>query len=181
MGLFFDVLSSINNPGQQGSVSQLASITQSVQELASSRGVQPSTMQTVLSVLGNAISPALRQQQSVMGSNQLENLIGRSIGGGAVASVIQSLFPPQAQQQIIEGIAKKTGLSPNAIQGMLPTLIPLVLGLLSMGAKKPGVASAGNSSNSLLSAFLDGNQDGNTDLGDVFKFATRFLNAPGVA
>lgn len=181
MGLFFDVLSAINNPSQQGSVSQLASITQSVQDLASSRGVQPSTMQTVLSILGNAISPALRQQQSVMGSNQLENLIGRSMGGGAVASVVQSLFPPQMQQQIIEGIARKTGLSPNAIQGMLPTLIPVVLGILSMGAKKPGVASAGGANNSLLNAFLDSNQDGNTDLGDVFKFATRFLNAPRAA
>lgn len=181
MGLFFDVLSAINNPNQQGSVSQLASITRSVQDLASSRGVQPATMQTVLSLLGNSISPALRQQQSVLGSSQLENLIGRSLGGGAVASVIQSLFPPQVQQQFIEGIARKTGLSPNAIQGMLPTLIPVVLGLLSMGAKKPGVTSAANSSNSLLNTFLDSNQDGNTDLGDVLKFATRFLNAPRVA
>lgn len=181
MGLFFDVLSSINNPSQQGSVSQLASITKSVQDLAASRGVQPATMQTVLSVLGTAISPALRQQRSVMGSNQLENLIGRSLGGGAVASVIQSLFPPQAQQQIIATIAQKTGLSPNAIQGMLPTLIPIVLGLLSMGAKKPGVAGVEGSNNSLLSAFLDSNQDGNADLGDVFNFATRFLNMPRMA
>lgn len=178
MGLFFDVLSSINNPNQQGSVSQLASITKSVQDLAASRGVQPSTMQTVLSVLGNSISPALRQQRSMMGSNQLENLIGRSLGGGAVASVIQSLFPAQAQQQMIEVIARKTGLSPNAIQGMLPTLIPVVLGLLSMGAKKPGASGSGSSNNALLNVFLDTNQDGNTDLGDVFKFATRFLNAP---
>lgn len=181
MGLFFDVLSAINNPNQQGSVSQLASITQSVQDLASSRGVQPDMMQTMLSVLGSSISPALRQQRSMMGSNQLENLVGRSLGGSAVASVMQSLLPPQTQQQIIETVAQKTGLSPNAIQGMLPTLIPLVLGLLSMGAKKPGVATTGSSGNSLLNAFLDSDQDGDTDLGDVFKFATRFLNAPKVA
>lgn len=181
MGLFFDVLSAINNPNQQGSVSQLASITQSVQELASSRGVQPDVMQTVLSVLGNSMSPVLRQQRSMMGSNQLENLVGRNLGGSAVASVMQSLLPPQTQQQIVETIAKKTGLSPNTIQGMLPTLIPLVLSLLSMGGKKPGVATADGSNNSLLNAFLDGDQDGNADLGDVFKFATRFLNAPKVA
>lgn len=179
MGLFFDVLSAINNPNQQGSAAQLAAITNSLQELSTGRGVQPSTMQAVLSALGSAMRPSLRQQRTVMGSNQLDNLISRGVGGSMVASVIQSLFPPQAQQQLVEGIAQKTGLSPNAIQSMLPTLLSAVLGILSMGARKPGVMTG--SANPLLSAFLDGDRDGDTDLGDVLKFASRFLNTPRVA
>jgi hypothetical protein len=179
MGLFFDVLSAINNPNQQGSAAQLAAITNSLQELSTGRGVQPSTMQAVLSALGGAMRPSLRQQRTVMGSNQLDNLISRGLGGSMMVSVMQSLFPPQAQQQLVEGIAQKTGLSPNAIQSMLPTLLSVVLGILSMGARKPGVTTG--SANPLLSAFLDGDLDGDADLGDVFKFASRFLNAPRVA
>ncbi|WAL61453.1 DUF937 domain-containing protein [Thermocoleostomius sinensis] len=179
MGLFFDVLSAINNPNQQGSVAQLATITNSLQELSAGRGIQPSTMQTVMSVLGQTIRPSLQQQRAVMGSSQLDNLIGRSVGSGAIASVIQSLFPAQLQQQLAEGIAKKTGLSSTMIQSILPMLLTAVLGVFSMGARKPSTST--NAANPLLSAFLDGDRDGNTDLGDLFKFASRFINAPRAA
>jgi hypothetical protein len=43
-----------------------------------------------------------------------------------------------------------------------------------LGAPTPG--SIGT--NPLLTGFLDGDKDGDVDLGDVFKFATRFLNSP---
>jgi len=43
-----------------------------------------------------------------------------------------------------------------------------------MGASTSGVGG----SNSLLNTFLDSDRDGDTDLGDVFKFANRFLNPP---
>jgi hypothetical protein len=54
----------------------------------------------------------------------------------------------------------------SAIQSMLPALLPAIMGLLNMGAGKTG------GTNSLLSAFMGGGND----LGDVFKFANRFLN-----
>ena len=38
MSLFFDVLSAINNPNQQGSVEQLGSVVESLQQLASRQG-----------------------------------------------------------------------------------------------------------------------------------------------
>jgi hypothetical protein len=179
MGLFFDVLSAINNPNQQGNVAQLATIINSLQELSAGRGIQPSTMQTMMSVLGQVIRPSLQQQRTVMGSSQLDNLIGRSVSSGAIASVIQSLFPPQMQQQIAESIAKKTGLSSTMIQSMLPMLLTAVLGVLSMGARKPTATT--NAANPLLSTFLDSDRDGDTDLGDMFKFASRFIMAPRAA
>ncbi|WP_026731221.1 DUF937 domain-containing protein [Fischerella sp. PCC 9605] len=176
MGLFFDVLSAINNPNQQGSVTQLESITNSIQQLATSRGIQPSQMQTVMSVLGNVLRPALQKQQSTLGGNQLQNLIGQAIGTSASASGLQSLMSPQLQQQIVQTVSQRTGLSPNAIQAALPTLTSAVMGLLNMGTTKPGVSG----SNSILSTFLDSDRDGDTDLGDVLRFANRFLNPSAI-
>lgn len=175
MGMFFDVLSAINNPNQQANVSQLASVTNSIQQVATSQGIDAGKTQALLSALGGFLRPALQQQQSAMGSGQFEDLLrglGTGAGTAAGATALSSLLPPQMQQQMIQAIAQKTGLSPNMLQGAMPILIPAVLGLLNMGASKPGTIG----SNPLLKTFLDSDRDGDTDLGDVFKFATRFLS-----
>ncbi|NJP11340.1 MAG: DUF937 domain-containing protein [Leptolyngbyaceae cyanobacterium RU_5_1] len=176
MGLFFDVLSAINNPDQQGSVAQLESVTNSIQQLATEHGIQPSQLQMVMSALGGALRPALQQQQSTVGGNPLGNLMGQVAGAGMGSSMLQSLLSPELQQQISQTIAQRIGISPDVIQSVLPTLIPAVISLLNMGASQSGVQG----SNPLLSAFLDGDRDGDTDLGDVFKFANRFLNPSAV-
>lgn len=176
MGLFFDVLSSINNPNQQGSVEQLSAVTTSLQQLANSQGISPNQMGSVLTALGGALSPALKQQKGMLGGSQLEGLVGQLLGAGAGvgtgAVALQTLLPPQVQKQIAQAVAQKTGLNATVIQGLLPQLLPAVLGLLGMGAPQPG--STGG--NSLLTAFLDSDRSGSTDLGDVVKFAGRFLN-----
>lgn len=172
MGLFFDVLSAINNPNQQGSIAQLESITNSIQQVVISRGIQPSQVENVMSVLGNALRPVLKQQQSTLGGNQFQNLIGQAAGSGMGASGLQSLLTPQLQQQIVQTVSQRTGLSPNVIQAALPTLTSGVLGLLNMGSTKPSTLG----SNPLLNSFLDSDRDGNTDMGNVLKFANRFLN-----
>ncbi|MBW4615517.1 MAG: DUF937 domain-containing protein [Desmonostoc vinosum HA7617-LM4] len=171
MGLFFDVLSAINNPNQQGSVNQLETIVNSIQQVAASRGIQASQMQNVMSVLGNVLRPALKQQ-ATPGGNQLQNLMGQASGIGVGTSGMQSLLSPQLQQQIVQTVSQRTGISANAIQAALPTLTSGVLSLLNMGSTKPGTLGG----NSLLTNFLDSDRDGNTDLGDVFRFANRFLN-----
>ncbi|HEY9643538.1 MAG TPA: hypothetical protein V6C57_23820 [Coleofasciculaceae cyanobacterium] len=167
MSLFFDLLSSINNPNQQGSVAQLESITTNIQKVGAEQGIDSSKMGSIMSVLGDYLGPALQQQQD---SNPLPAMLGQLASGNATA--LQSLFSPQWQQQVVQGIAQKTGVSPNTLQGMLPVLLSSVMGLLHMGAGKPGVGSG----NSLLNAFLSG--DTGNDLGTVFQFANRFLNAP---
>ncbi|MBE9167610.1 DUF937 domain-containing protein [Pleurocapsales cyanobacterium LEGE 06147] len=172
MGLFFEILSAINNPDRQASVSQLESVTNSIQQLAASHGIEPSQMQNIMSVLGNVLRPTLRQQRSTMGGNQLENLIGQAMGSGGISSRLQSLLSSQSLQQISQTVSQRTGLSPDIIQAMLPTLIPSVMELLKMGAPKPGTEG----SNPLLNTFLDSDRDGDTDLGNVMKFANRFLN-----
>jgi hypothetical protein len=171
MGLFFDVLSAINNPNQQANVSQLESLTNSIQNLGASNGIQPAQMQNMVSGLGNLIRPALQQQRAAVGGGQLENLVGQALGAGAGATALQALIPPQLMQQFSQVLSQKTGLSPNLVQSVLPSLLPSVLGLLQMGSGKPGTTN----SNALLNSFLDSDQDGDVDLGDVMKFAGRFL------
>jgi hypothetical protein len=72
-----------------------------------------------------------------------------------------------------QAVSQKTGISVSVIQSALSAVIPAVLSLLNLGTGKPG---SGLSDNPLLSAFLDGDRDGDTDLGDVLKFAIRFIN-----
>ena len=173
MSMFFDILSAINNPSQQGSVPQLADIINSVQNLTSLSGIQPTQLQTMVSEVGNLIRPVLRQQQTTIGSGRLNNLISEVGTNGVNGSAFQSLFSTQQMQQMSETIVQKTGMSPNLIQNTLPTVTNAVLGLLRMGT--PQTAAWGNS-NPLLSSFLDSDKNGDTDLSDAFKFANRFLN-----
>jgi hypothetical protein len=173
MSLFFDVLSSINDPNQQGSVAHLSQIVGNLQQLATTQGLDTAQMQSVLSSVGSFLGPALQQQQGVLGGGQLDNLVGQLGGSGAPATAMQSLIPPQVMQQLLQAVSQKTGLDTGMLQNLLPSLVPTVMGLLNMGASKPG---AGGSGNGLLNAFLNGGSG--ADLGEVFKFANRFLNPP---
>jgi hypothetical protein len=171
MGLFFDVLSAINNPNQQANVGQLETWTQKIGQTAATHGLDSAQMPTILSALGSAVGPALTQQQGLLGGDQFGNLMTQVCSTGNV-SALQSLFPVAMQSEIIESVAQKTGLNPSMLQPLVLTLLPTVLGLLNMGSPKSGQQG----SNPVLNTFLDGDQDGDTDLGDVMKFAGRFLN-----
>lgn len=188
MGLFYDILSSINNPELQGDVSSLEAITKTVQDVTQKNGIDSATTQTMLSTIGNYLRSSLLEQRSTGGNQQLENILGQATGGNALGgllgglgglaggtastALIQSLIPASVQQQIVNTISQKTGLKAEMIQGLLPVLIPAVLGLLKMGTPKTS-GLPGN--NPLLNSFLDGDKDGDVDLGDVFKFASRFV------
>ncbi|MCU0525941.1 MAG: DUF937 domain-containing protein [Elainella sp. Prado103] len=174
MGLFFDVLSSINNPNQNGSVDQLSTIMNTVQQAAATTGVEPSTVQTVLSGLGGALRPALQQQASGGGMGNLVGQLAGMAGGASAMGGLSSLLSPQLQEQLIQGVTQKTGVNAGVVQSLLPTLLPAVMQLLNMGGSKTG----GLTGNPLLQSFLDGDRDQDVDLGDVFHFANRFLNPP---
>ena len=169
--MFFEMLSAINDPNQQASVGQLDQMFKSVQQVASSQGVNSNQMQSMMTVLGGALQPVLQQKQSQLGAGQLASMLGRIDD----PSVLTSLLSPGIQGQLIQAVTQKTGMQASIAQAILPKLLPIVLGLFNMGSPTPG--SVGGT-NSLLSAFLDGNRANNSDLGDVMKFAGRFLNAP---
>ncbi|MGG6292836.1 DUF937 domain-containing protein [Leptolyngbya sp. AN02str] len=176
MGLFFDILSSINHPNQQGSADQLSTVVGAVQQLSASHGISPSTMQSTMSVLGSLLRPALQQQAAIPGGlSSLEGMLSQVASHGeASAPLLQSWVTPQLQQQMATAIAQRTGLNTAMLQSALPGLVASVMGLLNMGASRPGMGSA----NPVLEAFLDGDRDEDADLGDVIKFASRFVNVP---
>ena len=174
MSLFFDALSAINNPHQQASISHLETMTSAVQKVAGEHGIPSNQMSTILSAVGTAVLPALQQKAAGGvggGGNPLEQMMGGALGGMLGNAALQNLLPAQAQNQLVEGLAQKTGLNASMLQSMVPALIPVVMGFLNMGANKPGQPSG----NPLLSAFLGGDQGG-ADLGNVLTMANRFLN-----
>ena len=172
MSLFFDALSAINNPHQQASISHLETMTSAVQKIAGEHGIPSNQMSTILSAVGTAVLPALQQKAAGGGGgNPLEQMMGGALGGMLGNAALQNLLPAQAQNQLVEGLAQKTGLNASMLQSMVPALIPVVMGFLNMGANKPGQPSG----NPLLSAFLGGDQGG-ADLGNVLTMANRFLN-----
>lgn len=174
--MFFEMLSAINDPNKQGNVDQLSQITSSVQQLAKSQGVSNDQLGSMMSALGGALKPTLKDQSTQLGGNQLGSMLSQLTGGGN-ASGLQSMIPPQIQRQLAETIAQKTGMNATMVQAMMPQLLNAAMGMFKMGADKPGASALGG--NPLLNAFLDSNRDGSTDMRDALKFAGRFLNAPG--
>lgn len=168
--MFFEILSAINNPNQQASVNQLDQVTKTVQQLAASQGVNPKQMQSMMTVLGSTLQPLLKQKQTQLGAGELASMLG----GVDNASTVTSLIPPQLQQRLAQTIAQKTGMQIGVAQAILPQLLPVIMKLFNMGTPTPGSVENGNS---LLNTFLDGNRSNSTDLGNVLKFADRFLNA----
>ncbi|MGA9377270.1 MAG: hypothetical protein WBV73_00590 [Phormidium sp.] len=177
MGLFFEILSSINNPNQQGSVSQLETILNTVKQLSVNWGFDTSQIQSLMSTLGSLLRPVLQQQDSLSGGS-LESIMRQFMGAGASVAALESFLSPELQEKMVQTIAQTTGLSPNKIQTALPTLIFSVISLLNMGASKPGIQGGGNP---ILIAFLNADKDRDVDLGDAIKSATRFLNPPQAA
>ncbi|MEA5572389.1 DUF937 domain-containing protein [Calothrix sp. UHCC 0171] len=173
MSIFFDLLSAINNPNQQANVSQLQSIISSVQNLTANQGINNSQLQSIISIVGEQIRPALQQQQAIIGKGRLENLVSQVVTSGAGGSAFQSLFSPQLMQQIAETVTQKTGVNLSVVQSVIATITSTALSLLEMGAPQTG---AWGTSNPLLNSFLDTDNDDDTDLGNVMKFANRFLN-----
>lgn len=182
MGMFFDVLSAINNPNQEASIDKLSEVTGSLNEITSNTDLDPSAMEGVLSSLGGVLSSHLKDESQKDG-NFLDGIMDKFTGGddnpltgggNPLTGGIQSMISNQMEDQIIRAVAAKTGLNTSMLQGVVPRLLPAVMGLLRMGKTTPG--AVGESGNPLLKSFLDG--DGGADLGNVFKFANRFLN-PG--
>jgi hypothetical protein len=171
MSLFDQILSAVSNPQQQASPDQLGNILGVAQQLSSAQGIDPSMTQTVLSMVGGYVRSSLQEKQSTMGNNQVQSLVNQFSGLGSDPQSVQAIFSPNQQQQVTQDVAQRTGLNAGTIQAMLPVLIPIVLNLLQSGANTQN-AQAGNP---VLNAFLDSNQDGNLDVGDVMGLAGKFF------
>ena len=164
MSLFFEVLNSINDPKQSGSIDQLSSVMNVIGDLSKKHDLDAGTVQSVMSAMSDPMRSTL---QTKVGSGNPMDLLGTILGGNAGA--VNSLFTPQLQQQMIQMVSQKTGVNSSIIQMVVPALIPVVLNLFKMGSGSQGKLD----SNSLFNSFLNGDR---ADLGQVLKYSDRFLN-----
>ena len=173
MGLFDQVVSALNNPNQQANTNQIGGILGTVQQLASQQNMDTRTTQTLISVLGQHVRTALQEKRSTQGDSQVEDIVNQYSGTQASAEAVQSIFTPEQEQRTVADSTQATGLNAQTIQSLLPLLIPVVLNLLQTGASK----QPGQGRNSVLSAFLDADQDGDTDIGDAISIAGQFMQS----
>jgi hypothetical protein len=171
MSMFFEMLNAINNPNQTGSVEQLGKIVGGIQQLQGQHGLDTTTTEKLMSAMTPMVRSAMQQQPS--GGNFLMDMVGQLAGAGGGSSAIRGLFSQQMQQQMVQGISQQTGLKSTMIQTVLPALLPLVCQMFTMGTAKPGMNGKTKYENEILNGFLAGDGD---DLGNVLKFAGRFLN-----
>ncbi|MDB9307127.1 hypothetical protein PN471_00295 [Aphanizomenon sp. CS-733/32] len=163
MGLFDQILGAVSNSTQPGGLDNLVNIATTVKQLGNGVGADSSTMESVLSVVGKQIQSSLQAKQATEGSQAVQELVNQFAGTSANFEAVSSLFSPDSQAQLAEEATQGTNLDVNKIQQLLPTLIPLVFSFLQSGGSP------------LLNKFLDADGDGDVDIADAIKLASKFL------
>lgn len=186
MSFFDQILSAIEDPGQQASMDQLGGILGAVDQLGGANGIDPAMMQTVMSLVGGAVQSSLQEQQSTMGPEHVMGLLNQFGGNGGSANALGAILNSGMQQQVASGISQRTGLDAGLIMSLLPVLVPVVLNLLNggsqqgggmgnMGGAVPQAQPVSTGGNPLLNAFLDSDRSGSVDLGDALNLAGQYL------
>jgi hypothetical protein len=178
MSLFDQILSAVSNPQQQASTDQLGSILGVAQQLAGNTGLDPSLTQAAMSILGGHVRSSLQQQNASSGADHTMALVNQFAGLASNPQAVQALFPGGQQQNVAQDISQRTGIDSGLIMSMLPVLVPLALQFLQGGAVSGGhqAAPSMQAGNPVLNAFLDGDRDGDVDLGDAMRMAGQFLS-----
>lgn len=171
MSIFNQILSAIDNPQKEASNGQLSSILDSVQQLSGNYQTNPNTVQSAMSIVGNYTKSALQQQRNQGGEAQVNRLLNQFGSTQASPQILSTLFGSSQLSNMIAQISRSTGLNSRAIQSMLPILVPLVLNLLRTGNNKSNIQG----SNPVLNSFLDSDGDGDVDLSDMMRMASRHL------
>lgn len=169
MGLFDQVLSAINDPNRQGSSAQIGQLVSTVSQLSQQAGTNPNNVNQAASILGGFVRSSLQEKRNQQGNDAVASLIRE--GSQSNSGMLGRLFNQGQQQQLVETISQRTGLSSSQIQMLLPVLIPVVMRLLASGE----TTQPNQSNNSVLSAFLDADRDGDVDLGDMLSQASKFM------
>lgn len=173
MGLFDQVMGALDNPTQQANQNQLGGILGAVQQLSSGRGMDATTTQTLMSVVGRHVRTALKDKRAHQGPGQVEDLVNQYSGTQASTRAVESILSPDQQRSTVEDSARATGLDMNTIQSLLPVLIPVVLNFLQSGA----TTDRTKGTNTVLNQFLDSDADGDVDMGDAMSVASRFMRS----
>jgi hypothetical protein len=171
MGLFDQIINAIDNPSQQASSGQLGEILSTVNQLSNNANTDPSTIQSVLSVVGGYARSALQDKRANEGEQQTQQFVNQFGGTQPSTQAVQLLFNAPQIQQIVQEVENRTGLSSATIQSMLPFLVPIVLKFLQAG----GNTQNPQGSNPVLNTFLDADNDGDVDIADAMRMAGRYM------
>ena len=171
MGLFDQVMKAVADPSRQASAGGLTSILGAAKQVGQQNNADSDTMQQAMSVIGGFVRSSLKDKRQSDGSAAAQALLEEGAANGA--SVLPKLFNHSQMTEMISAVTQKTSLNTNQVQGILPMVLPLVMQFLSTGNKKGGAAAT--DSNPILTAFLDGDGDGDVDMGDMLGMAGKFM------
>lgn len=171
MSIFNRVLQALDNPNQQASTGQLAGILETVGQVSRSQQNDPKTLESAMSVVGKYVRYSLQQKRDQGSEAQAQSLVNTYSGTQPNQQAVQALFSLPQIQQMTQEIETRTGINPGTVQNMLPILVPLVLNFLQTGADTQDP----NTSNSVLSGFLDADRDGDVDMADALRMASGYL------
>jgi hypothetical protein len=171
MSLFDQILGAIKNPTQQASPSQLGEILSTVQQLSNNSNLDPSTVQSAFSIVGNYARSALQDKRAKEGEQQTQQFINQFGSTQPSTQAVQLLFSAPQIQEIVQAVEQRTGVSSGTVQAMLPILVPLVLKFLQTGTSTQNPQGG----NPVLNTFLDSDGDGDVDLADALQMAGRYL------
>ncbi|MEL6814267.1 MAG: DUF937 domain-containing protein [Cyanobacteria bacterium J06598_3] len=171
MGLFDQVMKAVADPSRQANVGQLTQILGAAKQVGQQNNADSDTMQQAMSVVGGFVRKSLNEKRQAEGDGAAQALIEQGAANGA--AVLPQLFNNSQMTEMISAVTQKTSLNTNQVQGILPMVLPLVMQFLSAGNKKGGAPAAGG--NPILTAFLDGDGDGDVDMGDMLGMAGKFM------
>ena len=169
MSLFDQIINAIDEPTTVGNPGQIGDILNTVQQLSSNANTDPSTIQSILSIVGNYTRSALQQKRDNEGQQEAQNFVNQFGGTNPSTQAVELLFNTPQIQQIAQEAEQRTGISAGTIQAMLPLLVPLVLKFLQTGHNNQNPQGG----NPVLNTFLDADADGDVDIADAMQMAAR--------
>ncbi len=172
MGLFDQIITALNDPNQTGNSDQLSNIINTAQQFGNQLGISPETSQMVMSMVGSSVRSSLQEKQTQIGNDGVQNIVNEFGGTTSNPQAVEMLFSSTQQQQLIQTVSQRTGISSETIQSILPMVVPLVLNLLKTGTNTQQSAST---SNSVLNSFLDADGDGDVDIADAIRLGGQYF------
>lgn len=176
MSLFDIVSNAIANPAQRTQPGDLSGLLQGLQSLSAAQGANPSDLQSLVAILGKHVKSGLREIDRSPTPESAEDVVSKVASQPeAHPDMIQKVLGSTGVDRVASEASQKSGLSMQTVMALLPVVLPMVMKLLNSGGATAGAAQApGGQGNSILSGFLDSDNDGDVDLQDVMRLASRF-------
>ena len=181
MSLFDTVLASLNDPSRATQQSDLESLASAF----GGGGASSANASQIASLIGGFLKPMLQEQQAVGGAQGVDSFLQDIKQSATSPDQLRQVLGADRMDQMVGRAEQRTGLDANAIFRLLPIVLPAVIGLLQSG--RPAAAPAGTAVTAqraqrlaakqtpFLRSFSTPTRDGDVDMADVVRLASRFL------